>query len=241
MQRYVVTGMDESYWSRWGLSWIVSLKEMAHYTGNILVVDLGLSPATKAKLVQLGATTTPPQAGTDPRLLVYKYVAELASGEPGIYACWDADVYFQKNIDEIFDLASDSLCVASRNAGFLAGPSHRWPAVTNIMNVVRFLDGGVQGQVVYDVLTRHFKAFTRTVDDGWNYVNIPSLKEGEHLTAEGRVVPVVHPSGPIKKFLSNRHVLFWERHPVLLEQYAPSRRKESRKLVMRSKHECTPE
>ena len=47
MKRYVVTGFDEHYWNAWGMHWLASLQNVAHYKGDIIVVGHNLSEITQ--------------------------------------------------------------------------------------------------------------------------------------------------------------------------------------------------
>jgi hypothetical protein len=110
MKQTVATTFDAAYWSAWGLSWLASLRELAGFTGEVVVFDAGLEGGVAHKLGELGVRVLP---------LTRRYgvaemdrhvsLAGLAASEPGVYVGFDADLYFQGGLDELFRSAADRL------------------------------------------------------------------------------------------------------------------------------------
>lgn len=212
MGNYVVTGFNEKYWQLWGASWLISLKELAkHDVTQIAVVGFGLSSNTINKINDTGVVLFSGKSTGCIRNDVLRSIVDLARKESAIFAYWDADVFFQEDISEIFSLAQNDLVISSnKTQGFIAGPSHQWMLVHDILNMMNFLKD--KGDF-HDVLIRHFSNMIIELDNTWNFSDIPHLKDIEgKLTYKGLVQKVIHPSGQIKKTLSNKGVLFWERH-----------------------------
>jgi hypothetical protein len=243
MRKYVVTGFDERYWQTWGASWLISLKEMAHHDpDNVVVVGFELSQPTKTKLLESGVTLLAgkpkwkrPSNAPSLRPEIFRCISDLAMGhfssEPGIYAYWDADVFFQEDISEVFDLAKDNLVVTSnRNPGFLAGPHFQWSHLRDIQNIMSYFGDTNE---VHSCLLGYFEKFVTYIDPTWNFTDIPRLKDvDDKLTCDGKVQKAIHLSGPIKMFLPNRGLVFWERHKDLYQKFM--KKKSSRKLVAKS-------
>lgn len=233
MRKYVVTGFDERYWQTWGASWLISLKEMAHHDpDHIVVVGWGLSQPTKTKLLEAGVMLIPGNPTWNYRSEILRCVSELAAGEPGIYAYWDADTFFQEDISEIFDLAKDNFVVTSnRNPGFLAGPHNQWIYLRDIQNIMSYFGDTSE---VHSCVLSYFDKFVTTIDSTWNFTDAPRLKDIDgKLAYEGKTQKVIHLSGPIKMYLTNRDLVFWERHKDLFQKFM-EKKKGSRKLVTKS-------
>lgn len=205
MDRYVVTGFDDGYWMNWGASWIISLKELAKFDENILVVDLGISQPVKKKLAELGAYVLHGNGNGKGRQGIFQSISEFAVKYPGIFAVWDADVYFQSPIDSIFDLAKDKIAITS-NPGFYAchGSNFQWLKDLQDMNLFMRED-----TFFYDILKTNFIHRRDIVDDTWNYTDVSKAAFSEQK--------VIHPSGKIKSLCHGKNVLFWERHKQLFD------------------------
>ena len=236
MHKYAVTGFDERYWQTWGASWLLSLKEFAkHDPEQIIIVGYDLSQNVKKKIEETGAWLLPGKFTGDFRKDTLKTIAEFANGETGIYAYWDADAFFQEDISEVFDLAKDNFVYSSnRNPGFLAGPHYQWMYLRDIQNMMNF--AGNDNDLYWCLLT-HFDKFTAKVDDTWNFTDVPHLKDVEGLLRyNDKVQKVIHPSGPIKPFLDDRKIVFWERYKDLYYKFTEKKKHtRSHRLVTKSR------
>jgi len=233
MRKFAVTGFDERYWQTWGASWLISLKEIAHHDpDHIVVVGFDLSPPTKTKILETGAMLLPGKPTWHLRSEIFRCISELAAGEQGIYAYWDADTFFQEDIGEVFDLAKDNFVItANRNAGFLAGPAFQWVYLRDIQNVMSYFGDTNE---VHSCIISYFDKFITKIDSTWNFTDIPHLKDvGGKLTHNDKVQKAIHFSGPIKMFLSNRDLVFWERHKDLFQKFM-EKKKHLHKLVPKS-------
>lgn len=202
---YVVTGFDENYWERWGLSWIISLKELAKFQGTILVVDFGLPQSIKNQVKNLGAYLLPSQ-GEAHRLAILEAISGFAAKYPGVYAIWDADAYFQSSIDEVFELASRQI-VLTESPGFFACPHDQFGRLNKIKQLAELFQDSI-----HNCLSYFPNAYTK-IEDAWNYTQVANLQE---LDCQ----KVIHPEGRIKALMTGKKIAFWERYPDLYEKYA---------------------
>lgn len=113
MEKYVVTGLNAAYWDVCAPCWLGSLKTLAAHQGDVLVLDMGdLTEVHKARLAKLGAKVVGANGGyLHHQLNQFQAIADLARDQPGYYAYWAPDCYFQGPVDEVFDLDGLSFCV----------------------------------------------------------------------------------------------------------------------------------
>jgi hypothetical protein len=115
--RFIATNFDETSWSFWGLSWLGSLVELAHYMGNVVVVDCGLSAKQRNFLDGINVIRVPIEAKYDVRNLdIISTLSNFMHGKNAVLAYWDHTSYFQDNIADVFDLAkSKFVCCKEQN------------------------------------------------------------------------------------------------------------------------------
>lgn len=208
MDHYVVTGFDELNWSSWGESWIISLKELAKFEDNILVVDFGLTTQIKKKLADFGVYLLPGDNTKNKQSAILQATAEFAAKYPGIFAIWNADVYFQHPIDEIFSLTKEKIAITNDN-GFYAACHDDLIWLREIQEATSFVCGDV---FVFEYLKQFFQHRYIIVDETWNFTNVTKL----HSLA---IQKVIHPLDDIKPLLVNKGVLFWERYKDLYDKH----------------------
>jgi hypothetical protein len=230
MNNYIVTGFDEAYWERWGASWLISLKEIANYNGEVIVVGFNLSQSTKNKLLEHKVNCIQGVYSGNYRNDIFKCIAEFAKTNCGKFVYWDADVYFQENIDDIFDLIHDDFLITA-NVGFLAGSSGRW---TKILDIYSMFLLAKSNDDIFQCLVKHFSNFIFKIENCWNFADIPNLKDlNKKLVIKDKIQKVIHPCGSVKNVLDGRNILFWEREKDLYRQFFE--KKTSRKLVFNKK------
>ena len=235
MENYIATGFNEIYWKRWGVSWIASLREFAEYKGDILVVNFGLSISTRKKLAELGVTILPGGYEANFRVGILNAISEFAEKHSGIFAVWDADVYFQDNIDEIFDLAKDQLVITD-NVGFYAGTSKDLASFKEIQNLISFIQQ--ENHFAHEYLPYFPQA--RKIGNTWNFTEVTKLQDDGKFTFNNEIQKVIHPAGPIKDFLPGRKIAFWERHKDVFKKYSDGNYYTSNRRLV-SKNDCTSE
>jgi hypothetical protein len=136
------------------LEWLVSLRHLAAYGGEIVVLDYGLTGRTRRALASFDATVIPCEERDCIVCDRYIDVIPLLLGNYRNHVVMhsDADIWFQSPIDRIFDLAislSDG-CVFSPDVGWFTQPSHVDEPLTRIyeekVRLVRERYGGtIQG------------------------------------------------------------------------------------------------
>lgn len=211
IKEYVVTGFDENYWYFWGSSWLASLREFTkHSPDQIVVVGFNLSENTKSKINDTGVSFFSEVHSGNIRSNTIRFITDLAKKENAIFAYWDADVFFQDDISDIFKIANNDLVVSSNlNQGFLAGPSHKWLLMKDILNIMSFVN---DKNDPCKFLIDHYDDFILKIDNTWNFTDIPHLKDIDNkLSYKNQLQKVIHPTGQIKMAMKNKNILFFER------------------------------
>lgn len=211
----VVTGFNEKYWPVWGSSWLISLKELAKYSGPIVIVGYNLSPQTSKNIKNQNVKLVTGKYTGNYRADTFRHISEL---EGEVFAYWDADAYFQKDISEILEKAKNEFLISNK-PGFLAGSKKNWQSLRDIQKIVNFM-GDVDP---YKYLTDYYSNALTKVEDTFNFVDVTKLSNNDPH--------VVHPHGPIKNMLFNRNILFSEKHKELIQK----KNSTSRKLLLKSK------
>lgn len=209
MINYVCTGFDEKYWNLWGESWIISLKELAKFdTKNAIIVGYDLSEKTKQTILSFDAQIIESKPTKNFRFDTIKTICELLKTEKSNFAYWDADVYFQKNIDEIFKDGNKLL--SSKNCGFVAG---NYCSIKILDEILKLIELTGQEKYFNEQLINHFSYFLQFVDSKYNFTDFNNVKNNDQF--------VVHPN-QIKN-LTHRNILFWEKHKNLYSKYTKKR------------------
>lgn len=233
MKKYIVTGFDENYF-KYGAAWLASLKKFANYDGEIFVIGYDLSKKTENKIIETGAKLIQSKKPKDFREDIFWHIFQMSQYvQDGVLAYWDADVYFQSDILDVFNLAKNHI-VATTNPGFLAAPAKKWKAIQTINKFRNLVYSDLK---LHAVLTKYFSHdILKIIDDSWNYTDVPKLKEIDGILQSKDLVPkTIHVSGNIKLLLANRGILFWERYPELYKEIFESKKAYKRKLVVNHK------
>lgn len=238
MEKFIVTGFTSGYWNAWGASWFGSLEEHAGFTGTKVVVALDdLPPLVVSKLELYDAVIVPHKGDGEPRLRTLEVLERGARERPGIYGYFDGDVYFQEEIEKLYDLASDKLVVAENlDPGVIVGPSHRWVFFLDFYRAAQ-ITGPLTLRQTLEAFQKHFPAFIATVPNIWNWTNLPSLRQvGEYWGYRGEVARVVHPSGPVKNFPEAKPYLFADKYPTVHSRWQSIFTKGTRGFLKRVRH-----
>ena len=116
--RNIAVCFDESSWNYWGIPWTASLNFLAKFSGQIVVVDFGILPKTHSFFDRLKNYIVIPaekKYGLQ-ELDFINTISNYAAKNGGVWASWDNTCYFQDDINEVFDLASNKL-VCCRSTG----------------------------------------------------------------------------------------------------------------------------
>lgn len=193
------------------MAWLASLQKLAEYKDNIIVVGFNLTQITQNKLADANVTLIPSFAQSNYRHHTLLEISQYAKNNEGIFAYWDADVYFQDSIDPIFDLAKDNfVATVNSNLGFLAGPDYLWKTISKINSLMQFTD---DKRDLFICVLNYFEKFFTHVNNTWNFTDVANLSDIQGLSYKGILQKVIHPSGIIKTMLANKNILFQERHP----------------------------
>lgn len=233
MDNYVITGFNEKYWHLWGESWLISLSKIAkHNIENIIIIGFDLPERIKEKIIATGVVLINRKTSGLIQSETLKAIAGFSKKESGIFAYWDADVYFQDNINDVFNLAKNDLIVSENcNSGFIAGTNQHWLHLNDLFNTMDFIG---HKETLFQCLIANFKSSIKVLDNNiFNFTDMTLLKDIDgKLTYNEEVQKVVHPSGKIKDFLQNRNLLFWERHKDLYQDFSERKNNfKPRKLI----------
>lgn len=150
MEKYVVTGLNAAYWELCAPSWLGSLKSVASYQGNVIVIDMGdLTETHKSRLQNFGVEVVKVAEGYPHyQLNQFQTIKEISRQRPGFYAYWAPDCYFQEAIDDVFNLDGLSVCINNSNAvssvpGYIEAATFRSKYYRNILQSVVDKHGGL--------------------------------------------------------------------------------------------------
>lgn len=220
---FVVTALNEKFWNPWGLSWALSLRKIAQPKADVVVLNHGLSLRSKSILESLDISVLDGASHGTLRQSALLQSAKNAvkGGDKVVY--FDADIWFQKNFDEIFDEIDDSRLRLSSNfnQGFMAGNSRAWSNYTDIHAICQ----GTKESRVYEALVNFFQGFFDTTNHRYNCPNVHQLVDVDGtLTHMGMPVAGIHFTGPLKTLGLKKNVTFQERHSDLFGDYINSYR-----------------
>ena len=228
MEPCVVTSFDQKYWTDWGTSWVASLKELARYEGKVLVINLGDLPfGAQTRLETLGFTVIPAIRRYKPPLDRFLTLAHYCRVNPGYYAYWEADAYFQAPLDGVFrteqlvavlDRTEFSPSKDKYSTGFLAGPAAAWDVFGSFLAFAAEF-GNRSDQNILNAFARDFQGRVAEAEETWNYTAVTNLKWRDGFYLGNELVNVVHPPSPLKYNQEGRQFLFRERYRQLYAEW----------------------
>lgn len=214
---FVVTGLTQSYFNPWGLSWLASLQQLAKTSATPVVMDLGLAEKSVKFLEGHGVEVFKCKVISSHRQSIVDAMVRMAQQIPGKYLYYDADTWFQTNFDEIFDRVGDQILFAENsNAGFLAGDSKAWAYYEIIREIGAFIHDSSQLNAYH----AFFSGWHSTVEHRYNFLQLASLEEKDGLlVTETGPVPTVHITNIQRGLALEKGLFFNQRHPTIFEQY----------------------
>lgn len=235
MKNYIITGFDEKYWMPWGASWILSLREKVNYQGEVFVVDCGLSTETKNKIKEknISILECKEKVG-EIRLRTIETIANFAQDNRGKFVYWDADVQFEEEVDEIFNMIENKFLITSnKNKGFIAAPNYQWFFLKDVKKFM-FLEKEKSYEKMFNCLIENFSNMIEFIDDTWNFVDIHKIKNNEGtIEVNNEKKKVIHPTGILKSILNKKNCLFEERFKEELSTYTENKNSTSRRLLIK--------
>lgn len=230
----VFTGFNESYWANWGSSWIYSLREVAKYKGQIVVIDCGLSDSTRNKINEKEALIIKNNEPGEIRLRVFNEISRYSKKNKGNFVYWDADAFFEQKIDQVFDEISDKLIICSnKNCGFLGGPFYQWAFLEDIMRFMSLTKEEKTSNSVIECLRKNFSKFLQQVSNKWNFTELYQISE-KKIEVDGIKPAVIHPTGGLKVLLEHKNFLFHERKDEGYLKFLENKQINFRKLIKKN-------
>jgi hypothetical protein len=227
---FIITGLNEKYWNPWGISWLASLRDLAQTQSKPVIIDFGLSYATKEKIKSFDAIIHEGNKDSTIRNASLNTIAKLANEIDGNFVYYDADFWFQKPIDEVFDMIEDNLLMTkNKNPGFVGGNSISWKKYGTVHNMTAVL----KDHNKTECMLKFFESEISFIDNKYNFINLPDLKDNKNnLIFHDIEQLAIHPTGILKKLCQNKSLLFSEKHKELFEKYAHNKKVGvSRRLV----------
>ena len=225
---FICTILDENYWNPWGVSWISSLLEFTDTRASVLVVNCGLSAKSVKKLDELGATVLPSVEVSGYHERAVRTLRLFDKGD-GKYLFFDADVWFQLPVDELFERIDDSFMICKNmNYGFLGFSSDSFAK----LDMVQKFCQQAHDTGALSCLTRHFPNYLAVVDNKYNCCNLPELRSKDGMLAlNDEPQHAIHFQGILKGCSAKKNLLYHERYPDLFSKYCESRKFVSRMVV----------
>jgi len=214
---FIITGLDQKYWNPWGASWVASLKELADTKATIVVIDHGLTKNTKDRLAEYGVVVYKSTSNGEYKNATISTIIDLSEQMEGNFVYYDADVWFQRSVDDVFDKIEDKILISKNaNSGFLAGNTKCFQKY----KMASKLAGFIKDDKIFDCFATYFDYNLNFIDDRYNFTNLPDLTEKENELYHGDdVVHAIHPTGILKKISLNKNLFFYERYPDLHKEY----------------------
>jgi len=228
MDKYIVTSFDDKYWNDWGTSWVASLLELAKFKHKVLIINMGdLSYGAQTRLKSLNFTIIPSvHKFKNPPLDRFATLSNYCRNNPGHYAYWEADVYFQTDVDEVFE--GDRLtCCANHddlgktkqfNTGFISAPHHIWNIFGTFLEFAADF-GNISDQNILNTFIHCFDKLVTVGKDKWNCTTLTNLQWNNGFYLQDELVNVVHPAGPLKYMVDGREYLFSGKYKSLYEDW----------------------
>jgi len=214
---FITTILNENYWNPWGISWISSLIEFADTKAKIIVVDCGLSAKTLKKLIELGVTVLPHIEANGFQKTAFLTVKKFDNNKGNKYLFFDADIWFQLPVDELFDQIDDRFLICKNlNYGFLGFSSESF----NKFDMIQTFCSYTHDDDVFACLVKHFPYSLNKIDNKYNFNNLPELKTKDGMLVFNEEPQVtIHFQGVLKTCSGKKNLLYHERYPDLFAKY----------------------
>ncbi len=180
-----------------------------------------LSPIAQNRLKSLNFIIIPVICRfNNPSLDRFVTLASYCRENPGHYAYWEADVYFQTNVDRVFEI--DKLICCSDyddfgkkeqfNTGFISASSSLWDIFGTFLTFAAEF-GNHSDNSILDYFMRCFPKITAIMEDKWNYVSLTNLRwDNGFYLPNGELVNVIHPGRMLKHTIDGRQYMFFNKY-----------------------------
>jgi hypothetical protein len=236
MTNYVFTGLNEKYWAHFGSSWIYSLREVAQYKGEVVVIDFGLLDSSKNKLKEkeVKIIESKEEEKEDIRRKTLQEIASFSKKNKGNFVYWDADVFFEGNIDQVFNEINDKIILTqNKNPGFVGGPYYQWAFIEDTIRLMSLAKQKTSSTAVIECLNNHFGKFLNHVSNTWNFTDLTQI-DTKKIDVDGEKPKVMHPTGVLKSLLENSGFLFHNRQNEGYLRFVENKSINFRKLIKKS-------
>ena len=209
----VITRFSLQYWNIWGVSWLASLRSLGSYDGPIIIYQTGFPNSLKVYLEKFNVKCLPLKN-------LFQDIADLPKG---LYVYWDGDIYFQDDVNPIFDLCKEKPVVSRNysidktlrsnsiiNSGFIAADSSDWRYIANLETLHQ--DFGIKNPLL-DCLTDCL------VDDIWNCTYFGNLCLKDCFYLNDKKVKAIHPSNSLKNMPDIKLYLFPHIYPKIYNKW----------------------
>jgi hypothetical protein len=217
---FIFTALNEKYYKLYAIPWIFSLRQIANFQGQVIIIDFGLSESSKNELSKFNVVFIggDQQIKKHFRFHALKIIAMFAEYNQGKIAWWDIDAYFQDNIDSLFEKDNDKFYVTKNlDFGFLYGSSNCWKSVSFVDNVISFFDEPTDKS--FHEYFLNFSDKVELIANEWNFIDIFSLEDIDGKLFYKKIAPkVVHPSGYLKTFWDQHKFSLFEKHKEIFNQ-----------------------
>ena len=143
LNQFLISSFDESYFYRYGVSWIASLKEISNFKGVVVLIAFDFKNQKIIDVLKSNDLLVIQKDNVvEKREEVFDIISDLQEHSEGMYAYFDIDGYFDDNIQDLYDIdASDYLLVAGdSNMGFCAGKNDAWKFYKDYRKFENFLN-----------------------------------------------------------------------------------------------------
>lgn len=229
---FLITGLNQKYYDPYGISWIASLKELAKTTVKPVVIDLGLNRDCQDFLRKHGAMLISKNLCGNIRNIILDSICEISKEVSGKYVYYDADCYFQQNIDNVFDLIDDKIIFTkNKNCGFIAGNSKTWDKLKFVNNMTNVFKDDEK----ISCFINYFDSNIEFISNKFNCTNTDLKSKNDLLCFHDEVQSVIHPTGSLKKLFLGKKILFEERYKEIFTDYKNEKNKISKRLIFYQK------
>ncbi len=129
LNKFLVSGFDENYFQRFGVSWFASLKEISKFDGIVVLLAFNVKNTKILEILKNNNVIVIHKENIqDKRLAIFDTISELQIHSQGKYAYFDIDGYFSDEINSLYEMeTNDYLLIANAaNLGFCFGDNAAW-------------------------------------------------------------------------------------------------------------------
>lgn len=202
---FIVTGYSQNYWNPWGGSWLASLRLLAKTNAQLVVLDYGLSSQVVNILKKNDVLVKPVALKDNYRMDSLRHISVMAKNTHDNFIYYDADVWFQKNFDNLFEQFTHSLFAAKNgNLGMIGGSAKAWQK----FDFVDKMTGFFRDPLLAESLS-YFNEYLISLHNTFNWTSLGNLTLEDKLFKYNGQAPIaIHPIGNQKDVCFTKKTLF---------------------------------